>query len=241
MAKGADALIDEPLTPEQLAEIPHPLLTLTQHCAIKGIEAGTPHHHTILPPPVPDLSMPAVRPAPTSSHHCPPVPFPHPVSGSLFGNAVGAALLLVNRPPSAAVALQSAGRYGWRFAAAGAAVSVGLMGAKLWQEDFNAYRIWDRSYRLNHSASQRRCDQFSWMGGLIGALVMQHPVLRMGTPIQAALAGASIGVADGVLLHAISNPKEEVVVAAKKSVKAVEDNVKEVAGVQPHHPPRTPQ
>ena len=48
----------------------------------------------------------------------------------------------------------------------------------------------------------------------------------MGT---AALAGASIGVADGVLIHVITNTQEEVATAAKKGVQAVETNVEDVA------------
>ena len=236
MVKVDDELLDEPLTPEQLAEIPQPLLALSGHCAIKGIQAGTrtAQHRTHLP-----LSICTHSTCSTPPHSPPPFPPLRCPPGALVGNVVGGVMLFVRRPLSYASALQSVGRYGWRFSAVGAVVSLGLMAAKLQQEHWNAYRIWDRAYRLQHSASQQRADQFSWVGGLLGALVMQHPALRLSaTPVQAALAGASIGVSDGVLVHVISNPKEEVAVATKKGVKAVEDNVKEAAGVQPSPPPK---
>ena len=108
------------------------------------------------------------------------------------------------------------------------------MGAKLQQEGFNAYRIWDRAYRLEHSAQQQRCDTFSLAGAAIGAAAMQHPALRMAPRLTAALAGASIGVSDGVLWHVISNPKEDVETAVSKGVQAVEKNVQQVAGAEPH-------
>ena len=40
MGKLSDELVDEPLTQEQLAEVPYPLLSLSEHVAVKGIQAG---------------------------------------------------------------------------------------------------------------------------------------------------------------------------------------------------------
>ena len=74
-----------------------------------------------------------------------------------------------------------------------------------------------------------RADQFAVVGAGVGAVLMQHPALRGVSAVRAALGGASIGVSDGVLLHVATNPKEEVIVAAKKGVQAVEGNVEDVA------------
>lgn len=40
MVKLKDELVNEPLTAEQKAEVPQPLLRLSEHVALKGIQAG---------------------------------------------------------------------------------------------------------------------------------------------------------------------------------------------------------
>jgi hypothetical protein len=58
---------------------------------------------------------------------------------------------------------------------------------------------------------------------------MQHPSIRMGGALMSALAGASIGITDGVLIHVATNPKEDVATATKKGMEAVEVNIADVA------------
>jgi hypothetical protein len=159
-------------------------------------------------------------------------------AGSLLGNGVGlftAALLpLIRRTPVSIAPLpllQAVSRAGVIGAGITGVGSLGLMGAMLWREDFNAYRVWDRAYRLNHSVSQQRCDHFSLTGAAAAAAAGLTLVVTGGRlTVPQALQMASIGMSAGVLLHVVSNPQEPVQTAAKKGAAAVETTVSEAAG-----------
>jgi hypothetical protein len=158
-------------------------------------------------------------------------------AGSLLGNGVGlftAALLpLIRRTPVSIAPLpllQAVSRAGVIGAGITGVGSLGLMGAALWREDFNAYRIWDRAYRLNHSVSQQRCDYLSLTGAAATAAAGLVLVAGGRLTVAQALQMASIGMSAGVLLHVVSNPQEPVQAAAKKGAAAVETTVSEAAG-----------
>ena len=101
-------------------------------------------------------------------------------------------------------------------AAIGVTFSLGLMHAKLSKEQYHQYKIWDRSYRLRHSQSQRRTDKFaltsSIAGGLAGFIIGLPSKM---SPISATK-GALMAVPFGILAHVItysaqnqSNRKEQ--------------------------------
>ena len=52
----------------------------------------------------------------------------------------------------------------------GVVVSVGMMHVKLYKEQYNQYKIWDRAYRLRHSKSQNRADKYALTSSLLGGL-----------------------------------------------------------------------
>ena len=158
-------------------------------------------------------------------------------AGSLLGTSVGlftAAALPLLRKTQTSIAplplLQAVGRAGTLGAGITGVGSLGLMGVMLWREDFNAYRIWDRAYRLNHNVSQTRCDNFSLTGAAAAAAAGLALVAGGRLTVPQALQLSSIGMAAGILLHVVSNPKEPVETAAKKGVAAVQTTVSEAVG-----------
>lgn len=86
----------------------------------------------------------------------------------------------------------------------GVALSLGMMHAKLYKENYNEYRIWDRSYRLRHSVGQNRADQFSFYSSIIGGTAgffiglpkKYHPI-SFGK-------GALLSIPFGLLAHIIT-------------------------------------
>lgn len=91
----------------------------------------------------------------------------------------------------------------------GAALSIGLMHGKLYKEQYNEYRIWDRSYRLRHSASQNRVDRFTLYASILGGI----GALFIGLPKRFHPAsfgkGALLSVPLGLLAHIIVKPVQK--------------------------------
>jgi hypothetical protein len=86
----------------------------------------------------------------------------------------------------------------------------------------------DRAYRLKYHESQNRCDTFAAVGGILGFIVMQHPSLRAGSRLYSGACGATLGITEGVLLHALTNPRSSVENEVTSAVKAVETNVQNI-------------
>ncbi|CAF0870693.1 unnamed protein product [Rotaria sp. Silwood1] len=91
----------------------------------------------------------------------------------------------------------------------GVVFSLGLMHAKLYNEKYNQYKIWDRAYRLRYSQSQKRVDKyaftFSIAGGLSGLII--------GLPSKfsplSATKGALMAIPFGVLAHVITSSVQD--------------------------------
>ncbi|CAF1067287.1 unnamed protein product [Rotaria sordida] len=91
-------------------------------------------------------------------------------------------------------------------AVGGVLLSIAMMHGKLYKEQYNQYKIWDRAYRLRNSASQNRVDKFtlssSIMGGIAG-LIIGLPTKM--SPISATK-GALMAIPFGILAHIIIKP-----------------------------------
>lgn len=91
-------------------------------------------------------------------------------------------------------------------AAAGVVLSVAMMHAKLYGEQYNEYKIWDRAYRLRYSESQHRVDQLTFASSMTGALaglIIGLPAKM--SPISAGK-GAMLGIPFGILAHVLAKP-----------------------------------
>ena len=84
--------------------------------------------------------------------------------------------------------------------------SVGMMHSKLYKEQYNEYKIWDRAYRLRYSITQNRVDRFSFyssvFGGLTGFLI---GLPRKYHPISFAK-GSLMAIPFAILAHIIIKP-----------------------------------
>jgi hypothetical protein len=92
---------------------------------------------------------------------------------------------------------------------AGVILSVGMMHAKLYKEEYNQYKIWDRAYRLQHSQSQNRVDKLTFFSSIIGgltALVIGLPSKM--SPVSAGK-GALMGIPFGILAHVFIKPLQQ--------------------------------
>lgn len=93
-------------------------------------------------------------------------------------------------------------------AIAGVIVSIGMMHAKLYKENYNEYKIWDRAYRLRYSYSQNRVDKFTLYSSIIGGITG----LTIGLPTKlnpiSAGKGALMAIPVGILLHVIIKPAQ---------------------------------
>ena len=91
----------------------------------------------------------------------------------------------------------------------GTAVSVPLsltmMYFKLKSEGFNEYKIWDRAYRLRHSATQQRTDRFGYIAAAIGSSLAFVAPLRGRFQLSSAAKGALMAVPFGILAHVITS------------------------------------
>src|ERR1700682_1933160 len=83
----------------------------------------------------------------------------------------------------------------------------------------------DRAYRLKYNEAQNRCNTFATVGGILGFLAMQHPSLRAGSRLYSGACGATLCITEGVVLHALTNPRSTVENEMKSAVQAVESNV----------------
>ncbi|CAF1314874.1 unnamed protein product [Adineta steineri] len=101
-------------------------------------------------------------------------------------------------------------------AATGAVLSVAMMHAILYKQQYNEYKIWDRSYRLRYSDSQNRVDRFTLLSSIVGGLAG----LIIGLPSKlspiSACKGALISIPFGILAHLAIKPVQ------KPSVKTIE-------------------
>ncbi|CAF0886842.1 unnamed protein product [Didymodactylos carnosus] len=98
-------------------------------------------------------------------------------------------------------------------AVAGAVLSVTFMHAKLYQEKYDEYRIWDRSYRLRHSQGQLRADRYSLYSAIVGGVT--GFVIGLPTKFSGLSGGkgALLGIPFGLLVHLIQKPFQEPTVA----------------------------
>ncbi|KAL8277968.1 hypothetical protein RQP46_009600 [Phenoliferia psychrophenolica] len=88
----------------------------------------------------------------------------------------------------------------------GGAVGVGMGWAKAATTD--AAGLEDRAYRLKMNVGQRRVDDYSVIGAVLGAIVTATIFLKR-APIPYLIAGgAAFGVAGGVITHVVKNYKD---------------------------------
>jgi hypothetical protein len=84
-----------------------------------------------------------------------------------------------------------------------------MMHAKLYKEQYNEYKIWDRAYRLRYSETQNRVDKFtlssSIAGGLAGFFIGLPAKM---SPISAGK-GALMAIPFGILAHIVIKPLQK--------------------------------
>ncbi|UJR18037.1 hypothetical protein I4U23_004938 [Adineta vaga] len=111
--------------------------------------------------------------------------------------------------PSLIPILSRVGRATIFGAGTGVVLSVALMHAKLYKEQYNEYKIWDRAYRLRYSQNQNRVDKFTFLssiaGGLTGLLIGLPSKM---SPLSAGK-GALIGIPFGLLAHVLIKPLQQ--------------------------------
>ena len=87
------------------------------------------------------------------------------------------------------------------------AASVLLMHFKLYSEQYNEYKIWDRAYRIRYSQSQQRTDRFALSASVVGGFAG----LFLGLPKKfhpvSAGKGALLAVPFGILTHLLIKPE----------------------------------
>jgi hypothetical protein len=94
-------------------------------------------------------------------------------------------------------------------AATGVILSVAMMHAKLYKEEYNEYKIWDRAYRLRYSQSQKRVDKFVLSSSIIGGLTAFFIGLPSRMSLISAGKGALMAVPFGILTHVLIKPLQE--------------------------------
>lgn len=91
----------------------------------------------------------------------------------------------------------------------GVLFSVGLMHMKLYKEQYNQYKIWDRAYRLKYSFYQNRVDQFTLYSSITGGLFAFFIGLpNKFNPISAGK-GALLSIPFGLLAHILIKPLQK--------------------------------
>ncbi|GAA5982080.1 hypothetical protein JCM11641_004317 [Rhodosporidiobolus odoratus] len=81
------------------------------------------------------------------------------------------------------------------------------LGRVYWQ-GLSSTELGDKAARIRSSTSQRRADDYSAIGGVLGAIMSTTILLRRAPLLWVAGTGASFGVAGGVLTHAIRGYEE---------------------------------
>lgn len=118
-------------------------------------------------------------------------------------------LYKARKTPSIITILSRVGTKTMYGALIGTILSVGMMHAKLYKEEYNQYKIWDRAYRLRYSKSQNRVDQFTLSSSAIGALT----AFIIGLPIKlsplSATKGALLAIPFGLIAHIIIKPLQD--------------------------------
>lgn len=111
--------------------------------------------------------------------------------------------------PSLIPILSRVGKTSFYGAITGVILSVGMMHAKLYKENYNEYKIWDRAYRLRHSQSQNRVDKFTSYSSIIGGIAgFTIGLPKKLNPISAGK-GALIAIPFGILTHLIIKPEQQ--------------------------------
>ena len=91
----------------------------------------------------------------------------------------------------------------------GVILSLSMMHFKLYKEQYNQYKIWDRAYRLRYSKTQNRVDKLTLSSSIAGALAAFFVGLPVRLSPLSATKGALMGVPFGLLAHIIIKPLEE--------------------------------
>jgi hypothetical protein len=91
----------------------------------------------------------------------------------------------------------------------GVILSIGMMHARLYREEYNQYKIWDRAYRLRYSQSENRVDKLTLYSSIIGGLtgfVIGFP--SRVSPISF-VKGALMSIPFGILVHVLIKPLQQ--------------------------------
>ncbi|GAA5883593.1 hypothetical protein JCM16303_004903 [Sporobolomyces ruberrimus] len=88
----------------------------------------------------------------------------------------------------------------------GPAIGVGLATYRM--SGMNDLKIKEKALRVKSNAHQQRCDDYSVIGGVLGALAMTTIFLKRARLPWVIGSGAAFGVAGGVLVHTIKDVQE---------------------------------
>ncbi|CAM4740131.1 unnamed protein product [Rotaria magnacalcarata] len=86
----------------------------------------------------------------------------------------------------------------------GVSLSLAMMHMKLYKENYNEYKIWDRAYRLRYSESQKRADKYSLTFSIFGGLTAFCIGLPKKFSPLSATKGALMAIPFGLLTHVIT-------------------------------------
>ncbi|CAF3160373.1 unnamed protein product [Rotaria socialis] len=86
----------------------------------------------------------------------------------------------------------------------GVSLSLAMMHMKLYKENYNEYKIWDRAYRLRYSESQKRADKYSLTFSIFGGLTAFYIGLPKKFSSLSATKGALMAIPFGLLTHVIT-------------------------------------